>query len=285
MFSIVGPNGAGKTTLIKILSTLLDPTRGIARVASFDVQKQPRLVRPHLGMVLAGSGGLIPRATALENLTFFGSLYRQNRTKANQRAITLLQQFNLHAEMNIPVNKYSTGMRQRLLLARSLMHDPPILLLDEPTNGLDPEAAYSFRALIADLRDRGKAILFCSHNMAEVAELSDSVLILVDGKVIATGSPTTVVAGATGLITISLDIPHGDATLIPALISSECVDNHSRTDDETRTRLRLVTRQPDALEAHVNHILARSGVRGIFREPATLEDAYLHIVKSTRIPS
>lgn len=251
-------------------------------MGGFNVETQARLVRPTFGMVLTGSGGLLPRATALENLIFFGALYRMKKRDAIRRANVLLDQFGLVATRDTKVNTYSTGMRQRLLLARSLMHDPPILLLDEPTTGLDPEAASAFRALVQDLKYDGKAILFCSHNLSEVAELSNSIMILSDGTTVASGSPSAVVSRTSNLITVALDIPHMNAHLIPTLIAIDGVDNHSRTDDATLTRLRLVTHRPEQLEVDIRRVFVASAPPGMYREPATLEDAYMYILKAAR---
>jgi ABC-2 type transport system ATP-binding protein len=280
VLSVVGPNGAGKTTLIRILTTLLEPTSGQALVHGFDVAGQPKAVRPLIGTVLAGSGGLMPRGTAMENLAFFGALYKMPRRDAVRRAGALLEQFGLSDARDLRVNTFSSGMRQRLLLARAMMHNPSVLLLDEPTNGLDPEAAMSFRRLVSDLRSRGTAILFCSHNMNEVAALSDEVIVLVEGRVIASGSPTSIAQQAGGLVTVALDIPNQHTGRVPELTALSGVISHTQTHDESRTRLRLLTFRPDALEAEALRLLGGSG--GVFREPATLEDAYLHLAHAHR---
>ena len=282
VFSIVGPNGAGKTTLIKILMTLLAPTSGAVQIVGFDVVRRPRSVRPLIGSVLAGSGGLIPRASARENLRFSAALYRITRRDAARRCDDLLDRFGLTESRNLPVNRFSTGMRQRLLLARALLHDPAVLLLDEPTNGLDPQASADFRRLVADLRASGKAVLFCSHNMSEVAALSDQVTILHSGRVIASGTPSDIARQADGLVTVALDVPAAHAGRVPEIIALPDVLTHSRTEDESRIRVRLLTDRPNAVEKQAADILGGDTVAGVFREPATLEDAYLHLVQADR---
>src|SRR5437868_2050831 len=151
IFGLLGPNGAGKTTTIKMLSTLLIPTGGTAMVGGYDVVRDERLVRRQLGVVLGGDRGLYAKLSARDNLILFGNLYGMTRESIARRADEMLDLVNLRDRAGERVEGLSRGMKQRLHLAKALLHDPPILILDEPTMGLDPAAAVDLRRAIVDL--------------------------------------------------------------------------------------------------------------------------------------
>src|SRR5579875_2286090 len=171
LFGLLGPNGAGKTTTIKVLTTLLLPSAGSARVLGFDVARQAREVRPRIGYVFGGDRGLYDRLSALDNLSYFADVYRVPLRLKRQRIAELLELVGLRGRERERVETFSRGMRQRLHIARGLLHDPPVLFLDEPTIGLDPVGARELRELVAGLRDRGKTILLTTHYMFEADEL------------------------------------------------------------------------------------------------------------------
>ncbi|WP_291999362.1 ABC transporter ATP-binding protein [Caldivirga sp.] len=189
VYGLLGPNGAGKTTTVKILSTLLIPDSGLARVSGFDIVKEARKVRGTIGLVLYPDKGFYSRLSGFENLVYFGRLYGLSRMKAEERARELLRLVNLDWASNRPYEEYSLGMRARLSIARALIHDPPVVFLDEPTIGLDPVSARSIRSLIKSLKKEGRAILLTSHNLWEVEEVCDRVGIISEGKVLVEGSP------------------------------------------------------------------------------------------------
>src|SRR5512138_113191 len=189
IFGLLGPNGAGKSTTIRMLCTLLEPTSGTARVNGFDIVKQANDVRRNLGTVLAGERSIYWKLTGRENLEYFAALYHIPPAIAKQRVEELIERMEIKDRANELVEKYSTGMRQRIAIAKALLARPPILLLDEPTLGLDPQAARNLRELIATLKQEGHTILLTTHYMEEADQLSDRIGIIDAGKVIALDTP------------------------------------------------------------------------------------------------
>ncbi|HEY3247623.1 MAG TPA: ATP-binding cassette domain-containing protein [bacterium] len=190
LFGLLGPNGAGKTTTIRMLCTLLEPTSGRAQVWDYDVVRQSEAVRRHIGVVLMGERSIYWKLTGRENLEYFAALYRVPRPLAHQRIGALLDRVELTARADDLVERYSTGMRQRLALIKSMVHDPPILLLDEPTTGLDPQAARNIRDLIRHLHaEEGKTIILTTHYMEEADQLCERVGIIDHGRIIALERP------------------------------------------------------------------------------------------------
>ena len=190
---LLGPNGAGKTTLIKILGTLVLPTSGRARIAGHDVVEEPDLARSSFGWLHGETGGraLYWRLTAMENLKFYSALQNVPSEVARRRIDILLDFFDLVKDKDKMVKDFSTGMKVRVMLARSLLANPPILLMDEPTVGLDPNTADETRRLLTALNEElGKTILFTSHNMTEVERLVGRVCIMHRGRIIADESPS-----------------------------------------------------------------------------------------------
>jgi ABC-2 type transport system ATP-binding protein len=189
IFGLLGPNGAGKSTTIRMLCTLLEPTSGTARVNGFDIVKQANEVRRSLGTVLAGERSIYWKLTGRENLEYFAALYHIPPAIAKTRVDELIERMEIKDRSNELVEKYSTGMRQRIAIAKALLARPPILLLDEPTLGLDPQAARRVRELIAELKQEGHTILLTTHYMEEADQLSDRIGIIDTGKVIALDTP------------------------------------------------------------------------------------------------
>lgn len=189
IFGLLGPNGAGKSTTIRMLCTLLEPTSGTAHVNGFDVVKQANDVRRSLGTVLAGERSIYWKLTGRENLEYFAALYHIPPAVAKQRVDELIERMELKERANELVEKYSTGMRQRIAISRALLARPPILLLDEPTLGLDPQAARNLRELVLDLQKEGHTILLTTHYMEEADQLSDRIGIIDTGKIIALDTP------------------------------------------------------------------------------------------------
>ncbi|MFW6110768.1 MAG: ABC transporter ATP-binding protein [Thermoproteota archaeon] len=190
LFGLLGPNGAGKTTLIKCLSTILIPDGGRAVVNGFDVQKQTSMVRASLGMVIGGERTLYWKLTARDNLLYFASLYKMPRNKAKRRVEQLLERMQLSDRGDERLEDYSTGMRQKVAIARALIHDPPILFLDEPTLGLDPSFSIQIRKKIKNFaEEEGKTVLLATHYMDEADQLCDRVAVMNDGQVVAVDTP------------------------------------------------------------------------------------------------
>jgi len=189
VFGLVGPNGAGKTTALKMLTTLLPPSEGTARVAGFDVTRRPREVRRRIGYVpqlLSADGGL----TGFENLMVFARLYEVPRSERKERIRDALATMGLEGSADTPVKRYSGGMIRRLEIAQAFLHRPAVLFLDEPTVGLDPVARRGVWEDIRRLRERyGTTVLLTTHYLEEADELCDGLAILHLGRVVAMGPP------------------------------------------------------------------------------------------------
>ena len=187
VYGLLGPNGAGKTTIVRMLSTLLKPTSGTARVNGFDVLSDPGKVRSSIG-VLPEDTGLYDRLTATETLGFYGGVQGLKAAAVKERSEALLRMFELFDRRNDRVGKYSRGMRQKLALARALIHDPPVLLLDEPTLGLDVMSTRAIRDYVKNVAKEGKTVLLTSNNMYEAQLLCSQVTILNKGAIRASGT-------------------------------------------------------------------------------------------------
>lgn len=196
VYGLLGPNGAGKTTMARMLATLLEPTAGTARICGYDTQRDAGAVRARIGVMFAGERGIYWRLTGRENLEIFGRLQFMPSHAIHERAAILLEQLGLTERADDLVETYSTGMKQRLNLARTLLHDPPVLLLDEPTAALDPAAARATRELMQTLQQAGKAVLLTTHNMHEADEVCDRVGIINHGRLVAEGRPAALIASA-----------------------------------------------------------------------------------------
>ncbi len=187
VLALLGPNGAGKTTTVRMLTTVLRPSSGTAHVAGYDVISDAGKVRSAVG-VLTEDHGLYDRMYILEYLDFFGQIYGMSAKEREGRIYYLLDKFDLLDAVDRRIGQYSKGMRQKLSLARSLLHSPPVLLLDEPTSAMDPASARLVRNAIKSLRSEDRAIIVCTHNLAEAEELADKIAIIRSGKIIASGT-------------------------------------------------------------------------------------------------
>jgi ABC-2 type transport system ATP-binding protein len=187
ILALLGQNGAGKTTTVRLLTALLSPTRGWARVAGYDVTKNPQDVRANVG-VLTEQHGLYTRMTGNEYLEFFGKVYGLDPKTRKARSDYLLEYFGLAEVAHRRSGEYSKGMKQKLALARALIHDPSVLLLDEPTSAMDPESAQLVRNEISRLRSSRRTIIICTHNLAEAESLADAIAIIYRGKILLNGT-------------------------------------------------------------------------------------------------
>lgn len=189
IFGFLGPNGAGKTTTIKMISTLLRPTSGAVRVNDIDVNKKPLEALKNLGTVLAGERSTYWKLTGRENLKYFAAMNGITGRAADNKVESLLKRFNLDKRADETVEKYSTGMKQRVALAKALIAEPSIVILDEPTSGLDPQSARNLRELILEIKEEGRTILLTTHYMEEADQLSDRIAIIDHGEIIALDTP------------------------------------------------------------------------------------------------
>lgn len=188
VIALLGPNGAGKTTTIRMLASILKPSRGWASVAGFDVTREQSQVRNSIGM-LTEHPGLYTRMKAVEYLSFFGRIYQLPDDTIQQRIKELLSYLELDDGYDRRLGEYSKGMRQKLAIARAMLHDPPVLLLDEPTSAMDPASAKLVRESISRLRSTKRSIIICTHNLSEAEALADRIAIIQKGKIVALGSP------------------------------------------------------------------------------------------------
>jgi ABC-2 type transport system ATP-binding protein len=188
VFGLLGPNGAGKTTTVRLLNGILPPSNGTARVFGFDPATDGESIRRQTG-VLTETPALYERLSAYENLEFFATLQAIPESDVNRRVDEMLEFFELASRAKDKVETFSKGMKQRLALARALIHKPPLLFLDEPTSGLDPEAAQQVNDLIAGLNhSNGQTVVLATHNLFEAQRLCDRVAIMNKGKILALGS-------------------------------------------------------------------------------------------------
>lgn len=187
VLAVLGPNGAGKTTTVRMMTSILVPTRGTACIAGYDVVRDAAKVRASVG-VLTEQHGLYERMKALEYLDFFGEIYHLSKNVRQTRARELLERFGLAEAMNRRVGDYSKGMKQKLALVRALLHHPPVLLLDEPTSAMDPQSAKQVRDAIIDLQKEERTFLITTHNLTEAQALANKIAIIRHGRIIAQGT-------------------------------------------------------------------------------------------------
>ncbi len=190
VFGLLGPNGAGKTTTIKILSGLSKPSSGSVHIMGSDIVRDTVKVKKCIGVVPETSN-LYPELSCFENLLFAGRLYGISTIKVQSKSDDLLKLFGLEEKRNVPFGKLSSGMKRKLTVAASLIHDPPVLFLDEPTTGLDVMSARTLREVIQSLKDRGITILLTTHYIEEADRLCDRIAIIVKGKIITIDTPET----------------------------------------------------------------------------------------------
>ena len=184
VYGLLGPNGAGKTTALRILSTVLQPSSGSATISGFDCVSQPDLVRRHIGFMSANTA-VYDRMTAWEMVEYFGRLYGIEQEELRQRMEDLFERLQMQKIRDLLGAKMSTGMKQKVSIARAIVHDPPVLIFDEATSGLDVLVARALLDTVAELRDQGKCIVFSTHIMREAERLCDHLAIMHEGKILA----------------------------------------------------------------------------------------------------
>lgn len=277
ILAILGQNGAGKTTTVRMLTALLTPTRGTARVAGYDVVKNGHDVRSSVG-VLTEQHGLYMRMTAIEYLDFFGQVYSLSAAARKSRSDHLLEYFGLTEAARRRIGEYSKGMRQKLALARAMMHDPGVLLLDEPTSAMDPESARLVRDEIARLKSSQRTIVICSHNLTEVEALADKIAIIYRGKILLQGSLDELKREVLGAP--EYEIKLSDAWDASGLELPEGTTLLSRT----ATRLKVRVDRPQESNPKILQTLSAgsASVMAFQEEPRTLEQVYLKVMAKAK---
>ena len=278
LFGLLGPNGAGKTSTVKVLATLLIPDAGEVRVKNLDIVKDANEIRKEIGFIFGGERGLYWRLSAIDNLRYFASLYHVDPDVSKKRIPELLELVGLEGRGDERVQGYSRGMKQRLHVARTLLHDPDILFLDEPTIGLDPVGAREFREVIRNLQSEKKTILLTTHYMFEADSLCGRVAVIDKGEIVALDTPSALKKHVRDLSVVEIETFGIDPKVIDDIRKLSFVDALSTREQDHRQLLLVQTER--GAEAVPDLMASLEGMRVgrvTVREP-TLEDAYVRLV-------
>ena len=279
LLALVGPNGAGKTTTIRILSTLLLPDSGTVRILGNDVVKQAMRVRRQIGFLFGGERGLYGRVSAWANLRYFANLYGLPTSQSSRRIAELLELVGLAERANDRVDTFSRGMKQRLHIARALVHDPQVLYVDEPTIGLDPVVAREVRALIRELSSEGKTILLTTHYMFEAEELCRRVAVINHGRIVACDTPARLRQRASDLYIVEVELAHASPRALEQLQGLGDGDALLGVDEhDGRPIVRLQSPRGRELVQELPALLGESTVQTVTLREPTLEDVYVKLV-------
>ena len=280
LFGLLGPNGAGKTTTVKMLTTLLIPSGGSATILGYDVVRDAESIRPRIGFIFGGERGLYWRLSAKDNLRYFADLYHVDPDVAKRRLPMLLELVGLNGREDEKVEGYSRGMRQRLHVARCLLHDPEMLFLDEPTMGLDPVGARELRQVIRNLVSEDKTVFLTTHYMFEADSLCARVAVINHGQIVALDTPEGLKRHVEDLSVIEVEVFGIAPQMVESLREIPEVDTVSVEDRDQKQAVRVHSKLGSAIVPEIMHRLDGNGVRlgrVTVREP-TLEDAYVRLV-------
>ena len=278
IFGFIGPNGAGKTTTIKILATLLLPSSGTARVGGYDVVTESDKVRQILGY-MPDYFGVYNDLKVWEYLDFFAAAYKIPRTRRVGIIDDVLALTDLVVKKDAFVAELSKGMKQRLCLARTLIHNPKVLILDEPASGLDPRARIEMRELLKELKAMGKTVLISSHILTELSDFCNKVGIIEAGKMVVSGDVDEILQAVSQGQLVSIKVPRGEADAAAALLRAhpKALNVSVREDDELEVHL-------DCAPEEVFAIVSELGTQGIkvlsFKEAVnSLEDIFMKVTR------
>jgi len=276
VFGLLGPNGAGKTTLIKCLTTLLLPTSGEAWVNGHHLLREANAIRASVGCMLMGDRGLYWKLTGRENLIFFGALYHLDPRQRRRRADAIIERLDLGEIADRSVETYSSGQKMKLAFAKALINDAPLLILDEPTNTLDLPSARELRAVVRDLNQSGKTVVYTTHIMAEAEEMCHRVAIIDRGEVLALGSLAELKASLQREEVIRFEgVISSKASAavqeLPGVVRAarQAVDGHTQLTVVVKDQRALLPRLIETLTAH------DALVQKIVPEEVTLEDVFI----------
>jgi ABC-2 type transport system ATP-binding protein len=281
LFGLLGPNGAGKTTLIKILTTLLSPTSGWARVAGVDVHTEPESVRPKINMVSGGESSGYGLLTVKENLWMFSQFYGVPSKEANQRIEALLEMVGLKDRMNTKSSELSTGLRQKMNIVRGFLTDPEVLFLDEPTLGLDVGAMRDVRRFILDWlkADKERTLLLTTHYMAEAEELCDRVAIINKGRVLACDAPSVLKQRLQKDALFEIEVSPLNGLTQQMLVNQPEVTKAAVQETEKGAKLSLSLVEESALARVINLFTQKEvKVMNLTKREPTLEDVFVDLV-------
>lgn len=278
LFGLLGPNGAGKTTSVKMLTTLLIPTGGTARILGLDIIKDADQVRPRIGFIFGGERGLYWRLNATDNLRYFASLYYIDPAVSKKRIPYLLEMVGLKDRADEKVEGYSRGMRQRLHIARALLHDPEVLFLDEPTMGLDPVGARELRQTVRNLQSEKKTILLTTHYMFEADALCQRVAVINKGEIVAMDTPAKIKDTVNDLSVVEIEVFGIPPETFEKIKTLPVVESASVEDRDQRQLLLVHTsKSAEAIPLLIAELQGLKMGKVTAREP-TLEDAYVRLV-------
>jgi ABC-2 type transport system ATP-binding protein len=278
LFGLLGPNGAGKTTTIKMLITLLLPTSGHARVLGHDVVEDAREVRRRIGYVFGGDRGLYERLSAYDNLRYFAELYGVSGHRQRERIDEVLDLVGLRGREKERVEGYSRGMRQRLHIARGILHDPEVVFLDEPTIGVDPVGARDLRQTIADLVASGKTVLLTTHYMFEADALCDRLAIISRGEIVGEGTPDELKARVVEGRVTEIEVFGVDPATVERVRALESVTAVGVEDRDQKQLLVVQGTGERELTAPILAALEGTEVGRVSSREPSLEDAYVALV-------
>lgn len=283
VFGLLGPNGAGKTTTIRLLACLISPTGGWAKVSGFNVAEEPTKVRERVG-ILTENPCLYERLTAYENMNFFAEAYGISvEADRRKRIYELLEFFELWDKKSLKVATYSKGMKQKLAIARALLHRPEVLLLDEPTAGLDPESAMEVRDMVMQLSRREKCTtLLSTHRLEDSERLCDRVMIIHRGKKIADGTPETLRRNMSGPPILEVVLKDGGLNISESIRSISAVK--SIAEDGSR-RLMVTLNDPETTTPKIVAAIVRAGglILSVRVLKPSMEDVYLKLIKDAEL--
>ncbi len=276
IFGLLGPNGAGKTTTIRMLAALISPSSGRAIIGGHDVQEEALKVREIIG-ILTESPSLYGRLTAMENMEFFAKAYGvTDRSTREAKIHDLLEFFQLWDRRDDPVGKYSKGMKQKLAIARALVHSPDIIYLDEPTSGLDPKSSKDIRDLMEELtKNEKQTILLSTHRLEDAEKLCDRVMIINHGKPLAISSPHELRKRFTSKQEIQVELTSVDDSILNVLRGADFILSAQSSDNTLSVSLRNETDTPDLVKLLVENGARVQSVRPV---ETSLENAYLELV-------
>jgi len=274
VLAMLGPNGAGKTTTVRMMTSILPPNSGWAKIAGYDVTKNPELVRANVG-VLTEQHGLYERMKGLEYLDFFGEIYHLPKDVRKKRAFDLMERFGLGNALDKRLGEFSKGMKQKLALVRAMLHDPQVLLLDEPTSAMDPQSAKQVRDAILELQRDERTFLITTHNLTEAQILANRIAIIRQGRIIANGTVDELAQQFVGQPMMELRVNGEVNGLHKDLSPMVEIDSYGinwlqyRTNDPYTTNPRILAK---CLELGVEVVTLSQMTK-------TLEDIYLQVVK------
>ena len=274
LFGLLGPNGAGKTTTVRMLCTLLEPTRGTATIAGYDLVREPAEVRRQIGVVSEGVM-LYKDLSIEENLKFLGRLYDLSREEADERVKELLEMFDFREKAKRQVRALSSGWTKKALICAAILHRPKILFLDEVTSGLDPQSASALRDFTRNLCNQGVTVVWTTHYMTEPEKICDRIGIVYGGRMIQIGSPRDLKRKVSDLSEMEIEAPN---------LSQENIDKIRNVEDICNVRyeppfLRISCEKDDELTEKITRILLSEGVKikAINTQERTLEEAFIKL--------